>query len=132
MAGPPKLPYGGPEETSEVRRRRATHPAGLAIDKRVERAEERAAGAEEVAIAVGRDIAGLREDLAALAVLIESLKTALRGPEHQPEHGLLWKVTHLDQRRRRVDKTVWTLLTAACLGLAAWVVQLYAATHRGG
>lgn len=134
--GPQRPPYGGKEETSEVRRMRErslTHP-GLPIDQRLYAAEERAAGAEELGINLGRElraeISQLRAEMEPVHQTNLELLEAINGPRNQPKLGLLWKVEQIHDRDAEFRKLKWTLITAACLAVAAWIVQLWVTTHR--
>lgn len=114
-----QLPYGGPEETSEVRRQRkraVTHP-GLPLDQRMVIAEERAAAAEEVATAVAVAVAGLTK-------AVEKLTNTLDG-QNKLEDGLNWKVTELYNLKKTGVRVAISVLTAAVIGAGTWIMLLY-------
>lgn len=128
-AGPRPPGYGGPEETSEVRRQRkraATHP-GLPLDQRMMIAEERAAAAEEVATAVAVAGAALSNKFDTLTKAVERLTHTLDG-QHKLEDGINWKVTELYNLKRILVRVAISVLTAAVIGAGTWIMLLY----RGG
>jgi hypothetical protein len=71
-----------------------------------------------------RRLSTAETDVSELASAVRELTDAIRGPANRPEDGLLWKVAHLDSRRRVMDKIALAVVTAGGIGLAGFIWQL--------
>jgi hypothetical protein len=81
---------------------------------------------EETVAATNESIQGLSRSVGDLSESLKGLAAVIRGDDHDPKAGLLWRVSQHDERREIFNKVLLAVMTAATIGLLAWMLRLYA------